>query len=74
MIEEEIEAKWVDDSTKMAKGDTAQDQRVLEAPRAKGNKESIVEMIRQMDRQFDKTYGKFQASMAAIDMKVAQAA
>ena len=45
----------------------AQDQRVLEAPRAEAYEESIVEMVRQMDQQFDRLTKEFKASMAAFD-------
>ena len=58
----------------MMKGGAAQGQMVIEAPRAEDNRESIVEMVKQMNKQLDKITTKFQASMAAIDMKVAQAA
>ena len=55
------------------KEDNTWDQRVLEAPRAEENEESIVEMLRRLDQQFDKLTAKFQASMAAIDEKFAKA-
>ena len=49
------------------KEDNTWDQRVLEAPRAEENEESIVEMLRRLDQQFDKLTAKFQASMAEIN-------
>ena len=55
------------------KGGAAQGQMVIEAPRAEDNRESIVEMVKQMDKQLDKITTKFQASMAAIDKKLAKA-
>ena len=43
-IEHEKEASWADNnSVKMLKGAAEQDQRVLEAPRAEEDEESIVE-------------------------------
>ena len=72
MIEEE-NAQADKNSPEKMKEDNAWDQRVLEAPRAEENKESIVEMVRQLDQQFDKLTTKFQASMAAIDEELATA-
>ena len=57
----------------MMKGGAAQGQRVLEALRAEYNGESIVEIVRQMDKQFKKLTVKFRASMAAINEKLAKA-
>ena len=57
----------------MMKGDAAQDQRVLEAPRAEEVKESIVEMVRQMDQQFDRLTAKFKASMVEFNKRLAKA-
>ena len=54
LIGEERESKWADDSAEMMKGDAAQDQRALEAPRAGGNKESIVEMVQWLTNEIDK--------------------
>ena len=73
MIEEERDAQPDKNSAKNMKEDNAWDKRVLEAPRTEENEESIVEMVRQLDHQFDKLTTKFQASMAAIDKELATA-
>ena len=55
LIEKERDARWVDDSSaKMMKGDAAQDQRVLEAPRAKDDEESMGEMVQRLTNKIDK--------------------
>ena len=73
-IEIEKEARWADKETaKMVKGDAARDRRVLEAPRAEENEESIVEMVLQMDQQFNRLTKKFKASMAEFDERLAKA-
>ena len=73
-IENEKEASWADkNSAKMWKGAAERDQRVLEAPRAEEDEESIVEMVRQMDQRFDRLTKKFKASMAEFDERLAKA-
>ena len=54
-IENEKEVSWADkNSAKIFKGEAERDQRVLEAPRAEADDESIVEMVLQMDQQLDR--------------------
>ena len=60
-------------STKMFKGEAEWDQRMLEAPRAEEDKESIKEIVRKMDQQFDRLTENFQASMAEFDERLAKA-
>ena len=43
--------------------------KVLEEPRAGDNGESIVKMLRRMDKQSEKLTAKFQTSMGEIDKK-----
>ena len=69
MIKEERDAQPDENSAKKMKEDNSWDQKVFEALRAEENEESIVEMVRQLDQQFDKLTAKFQASMAAINEK-----
>ena len=45
---------------------------MLEAPRAEADEESIVEMVRQMDQQFDILTKEFKASMAEFDERLAE--
>ena len=73
MIEAERHAQPDKNSAKNMKEDNAWDKRVLEAPRTEENEESIVEMVRRLDQQFDKLTAKFQASMAAINKNLAKA-
>ena len=47
-------------------GDDAEEQRVPEAPRAKGNEESIVEMVRRLTGKFDKEFAKFEMIVEKI--------
>ena len=73
-IEIEKEARWANKrSAKMLKGDDVRDQRVLEAPKAEENEESIVEMVRQMDQQFDRLTAKFKANLAEFYERLAKA-
>ena len=55
------------------KEDNAWDKRVLEATRMEDNEDSIVEMVRQMDEQFEKLTTNFESRMAAFDEILAKA-
>ena len=57
----------------MLKGAAERDQRVLEALRAEEDKESIVELVRQMDQQFNRLTKNLKASMAEFDERLAKA-
>ena len=58
LIKEEREAKWADDNpAEKMRGDAAQDQRVLAAPRVEGKEESIVEMVQRLTIEIDKEMG-----------------
>ena len=83
LIKDERQAKWAGNfCTEMLKGEAAQDQKVLEAPRLGDddptNKteedETIEEMVRRMEREIDKEFKEFVLEYVVDDTIVATAA